>query len=155
MNITARLVRDDTITDALRAADKAIGNEPPTDQALRILAALKAMLADQPTRVVAGKRIDYLRMVQDQAQVAWHQEHGQGGALTGIEHDAAASVTTPIGRLRAIVWRRQWNGSRGTRLAWASEYWLDEEPITIAEIRASGLAQRPSTRNRTKKSVSE
>jgi len=148
MTHTARLAREDTITDALRAADTAIGDEEPDDQALRILAALKALRADQPARVTGTNRVDYLTRVQKAAQAAWYNRHGQDQNRAGIEFEASASVATPLGDLRAIIWRREWRGVRGRRLAWASEYWLGDDPITIDEIRAAGLALRPTSRNR-------
>lgn len=143
MTHTARLAREDAITEALRAADMAIGDEPPTDQALRIIAALQNLRSDQPARVTSLDRIDYLEHVQTAAQRAWQARHDR--IVTGPDHDATAGIDTPIGRLKSVTWRRAWASGR---IAWASEYYLNDAPITVAEIRAAGLAQRPTTRKR-------
>lgn len=140
MNHAAKLTRDDTITEALRAVNDAIGDDEPHEQAFRIIAALKA-LRDDRTRV-AGGGVDYLRKVQDAAQRAW---------IAGSGDPTTAGLATPIGVLSCTTWQRKWSGSRGERAAWASEYTLDGEPITVSEIKAAGLAQRPTTRNRQKK----
>lgn len=150
MTHAARIARDDAITDALRAVNEAIGDEEPTDQAFRIIAALKALRPGAPPRVVSLERADYLEKVQREAQRKWLEEYdGLIGALGSPAHDAVAGTDTPIGRLRAVTWRRVWHDGR---IAWASEYYLNDEPITIAEIRDAGLAQRPTTRNRQKRS---
>ncbi|RJT41990.1 hypothetical protein D3227_04745 [Mesorhizobium waimense] len=144
MNYAARLAREDAITEALRAANDAIGDETPTDQAFKIIDAIKRMREGQPARVTSTDRRDYLAEVQEKARAAWF------AAAQGPEHDATAGIDTPLGRLRATTWRRPWAGDRGERIAWASEYYLDDKPITVAEIKATGLAQRPTTRKRRK-----
>lgn len=154
MTHAARIARDDTITEALRAVNTAIGDEEPTDQAFRIIAAVKAMRSDAPPRITSLARVDYLGKVQQEAQRAWTEKHATAGSarvvviVTGQDHDAIAGIETPLGRLKCTTWRRQW---RDGRIAWASEYSLNDEPITIAEIRDAGLARRPTTRNRQKK----
>jgi predicted outer membrane protein len=155
MNQTARLAREDAITDALRAVNAVIGEDDPTDQALAILAALKSLRDGKPARVPGTARIDYLRRVQDAAQRAWHDAHGTDLSVIGIEADAEAIVDTPLGELSALVWRRAWQGARGGRTAWASVYALDGEPITVAEIRNAGLAMRPTSRNRNVRKFAE
>lgn len=136
-----RAGRVEALTDALRSIDLAIGDEPPTDQTLRVIEAIKRMRDEQPGRVNSLERVDYLERVQSAAQAAWVRirEPGQSGP----EHDATAGVDTPLGRLRATTWRTRW---RSGRIAWASEYYLNNAAITIAEIKALGLAQRPTTR---------
>lgn len=141
----AKLTREDAFTDAIRAADEAIGDEPPTDQALRIIAALKRLRDSVNARVTGTERIDYLRRAQEATQAAWLDQHEPD--LIGPAHDAACRIATPLGDLTCRSWRVRW---RGGRVAWASEYTLAGEPITISEIRAAGLAQRPTTRNRQK-----
>lgn len=145
-----RLAREDAITDALRATDTAIGDEPPTPQALRIIGALKRLRADKPVRVVATAPVDYLSRVQEIARATWLKVHGENATtnFTG-SMTATAGLETPIGRLKMITWRVKWllNGG-GEKIAWAGEYYLDDEPITVDEIRAAGLARRPTTRNR-------
>jgi hypothetical protein len=154
MNHAAKLAREDALTEALRATDAAIGDEQPTDQALRIIEALKRLRSDGKARVPGLDRRDYLAEVQDAARLAWSMQHGGKPAAlpTGPGHDAVAGIDTPLGRLKMVTWRRPWNGNlRGERIAWAGEYYLDDEPITVAEIKAAGLAQRPTTRNRQRK----
>lgn len=147
MTQATRLAREDAFTDALRATDAAIGDEQPAPQALRIIAAIKRLRDDKPARVTSLTRVDYLDRVQTAARAAYRAAHGLGDH--GSDHDGVAGIDTPLGRLKAIVWRRQWKGGKhGDRIAWAGEYYLNDEPITVAEIKASGLAQRPTTRNR-------
>ncbi|MER9628360.1 hypothetical protein [Mesorhizobium sp. M0296] len=148
MTHTARLAREDAITDALRAINAALGDEVPTEQAFRIIDAIKRLRDGEPTRVTSLDRRDYMAEVQDAARDLWARKRAIVGVDTGV--DATAGVDTPIGRLRVTTWRRQWAGERGERIAWASEYYLNDLPITVAEIRAAGLAQRPTTRNRRK-----
>lgn len=143
MPLTAALTREETLTDALRAANDAIGDEVPDDQAFRIIAAIKALLVASPARVASLVRVDYLRTLQMRAHAAWMNQYR--GDEIGPEYDAVAGIDTPLGRLKMVTWRRTW---RGGRIAWASEYDIAGEPISIAEIRAVGLAQRPTTRKR-------
>jgi hypothetical protein len=152
MTHAAKIARDDFITEALRAANDALGNEQPTAQALAIIAAIKGLRRD-PVRVASLSRVDYLTLVQQAAQAAWTATRGRlpHQPATGPGNDATAGIDTPIGRLTALTYRRVWNGRNGQRIAWATEYSLDGEPITLAEIREAGLAQRPTTRNRQKK----
>lgn len=153
MTHAARLAREDAITEALRAADAAIGQEEPTTQAMRIIDAIKRLRAGAPARVTATERVDYLRIAQEAARSAWTAQNDEAQAMRDrgedfeIDASTSAHVATPLGSLRAVVWRVHW---RGGRMAWASEYTLDDEPITIAEIKAAGLAQRPTTRRRQK-----
>ncbi|RVD42856.1 hypothetical protein EN742_06470 [Mesorhizobium sp. M4A.F.Ca.ET.020.02.1.1] len=146
MSFTARLAREDAITEALRAINDAIGDEVPTVQAFRIIDAIKRLRDGQPAHVGSTERRDYLSEGQEAARVAWNKAHSQDA--TGPEYDALIGIDTPLGRLRVTTWRRPWRGDRGERVAWASEYYLNDQPITVAEIRAMGLAQRPTTRNR-------
>lgn len=143
MTHTTKLAREDFITETLRAVNDAIGTDEPADQSFKIIAAIKA-LRDTKARVTSGG-VDYLRKVQEAAREAWAVSVGQQGDDTV---HASAGISTPIGRLRAVTWRTKW---KGDRLAWASEYYLDDAPITVREIRAAGLAQRPTQRNRQSK----
>lgn len=158
MNHTAKLARHDALTEAIRETDAAIGDEQPTEQALRILAAIKRLRDSQPVKVESTARVDYLSKVQKEARNEWQTKREVFAAFFddnteafGPEHDATAGIDTPLGRLVATVWRQRWAGKRGERITWAGSYMLDGEPITVAEIRAAGLAQRPTTRNRKKK----
>ena len=146
MSLTTALAREETLTDALRAVNDAIGDEVPDDQAFRIVAAIKALLAASPARIASPVRVDYLRTLQVRAHAVWVSEYRSNDI--GPEYDAVAGIDTPLGRLKMVTWQRAW---RGGRIAWASEYYLDGEPISIAEIRTVGLAQRPTTRKRKKK----
>jgi len=149
MTVANKIAREDAITEALRAADLAIGDEAPTPQALRIIAALKRLRSGKAVRVSGTHRVDYLSRVQEAARAAWLARHG---SVFGPEHDAMAGVDTPIGRLRMVTWRTLWSGgARGERIAWAGEYYLDDEPITVAEIKDAGLAQRRTQRTRQRK----
>ncbi|SDL08195.1 hypothetical protein SAMN05428953_12675 [Mesorhizobium muleiense] len=154
MSHAARLAREDAITDALRAVTTALGDDLPTDQAFRIIDAIKRLRDGQPARVTSTERRDYMAEVQERARTAWTQiyliEDQRGADCIGPQADATAGIDTPLGRLRVTTWRRSWIGERGQRIAWASEYYLSEEPITVAEIKAAGLAQRPTTRRRRK-----
>jgi len=89
-------------------------------------------------RVEGGERIDYLAMVQRKARDEWRS----GGGFDEV--DGAAVVTTPIGRLSCEA--------RFGDDGWASTYYLNGERIAVREIKALGLAQRPTTRNRRKTS---
>lgn len=150
MSQTAKIARHDALTLALRTVDDAIGNEPPTPQAFRIIEAIKRLRDAEPARVTGLNRVDYLERVQRDARIAWGGRWQ--GNRTGPDHDATAGVDTPLGRLRAVVWRKVWRGDRrGERVAWSGEYYLNEGPITVAEIKAAGLAQRPTTRRRQRK----
>lgn len=146
MSHAARLAREDAITEALRVVNLAIGDDQPTEQAFRIIDAIKRLRDAEPARVTSTERRDYMAEVQAEAQSLWARKHAGDGV--GPSFDAAASIETPLGRLRVVTWRRPWTGERGQRIAWASEYYLNEEPITVAEIRAAGLAMRPTTRRR-------
>lgn len=145
MTVTARLAREDAITDALRVADAAIGDEPPTAQALKIIAAIKLLRSNDPVKVAELSRVNYVARLQDAARGAWLSRHG---SVFGPEHDATAGIDTPIGRFRMVTWRRLWDSRSGPRISWASEYYLNDEPITVAEIAAAGLSKRPTTRSR-------
>ena len=134
------LARDDFIAEALRTANDAIGDNEPTPQALAIIAALKSLRS--PSIRVTGGNVDYLGNVQQAARAAHNEE---------IAPAATAGITTPLGRLKCTTFKRLWRGKRGERVAWYSEYTLDDAPISVREIRDAGLAQRPTTRNRQKK----
>ncbi|TIN82221.1 hypothetical protein [Mesorhizobium sp.] len=146
MSFTARIAREEAITEALRAINDAIGDEVPTVQAFKIIDAIKRLRDGRPAHAGSERR-DYMAEAQDAARAVWLAVHRLGN-MTGPEYDATAGVDTPLGRLRVTTWRRPWRGDRGERIAWASEYYLNDQPITVAEIKAMGLAQRPTTRNR-------
>ena len=148
MNHTATLARDEAIADALRVATAVIGDEPASPQALKIIEAIKRLRAADPVQIEALSRINYMARLQDEARAMW-AAHYSGKVATlgpfGPEHDVIAGIDTPLGRFRVTTWRTRW---RGGRIAWASEYYLNDAPITVAEIEAAGLAQRPTTRKR-------
>jgi hypothetical protein len=146
MSLAADLAREETLADALRAVNDAIGEEPPDDQAFRIIAAIKALFPVTSARVAKLAPVDYFTTLQARARAAWKSEY-EGNSI-GPECDAVAGIETPLGRLKMVTWRRVW---RNGRIAWASEYDLNGQPISIAEIRAVGLAQRPTTRKTRKR----
>lgn len=138
-----RIARETLLKALLRDIDALIETEP-TDRELAIIALIKGMRDDAAARVMA-ERVDYLDRVQKAAHRAWIEAHANFENRTGPEFDGIAGVDTPLGRLKAITYRRPWKGGR---IAWATEYYLDDQPVTIREIRAAGLAQRPTSRNR-------
>lgn len=144
MKPAGKLVREQVVTELLRGISGILGEEPPTLRELRIIAAVKSLRDEAVTRVLV-ERVDYLEMVQKASHRAWWAAHGHATIITGPEHDAIAGVDTPLGRLKAITYRRQWKTGR---TAWVTEYYLEDQPITIRDIRAAGLAQRPTMRNR-------
>jgi hypothetical protein len=144
VNHAARLAREDAITEALRAINDALGDAEPTAQAFAIIDAIKRLRDGQPVRVTSTDRRDYMAEAQARARAEWQRSQ----PATSPTHDATAGIDTPLGRLRVTTWRRLWRGEKGERVAWASEYYLNDLPITVAEIRACGLAQRPTSRNR-------
>ncbi|MGY4333220.1 hypothetical protein ACVWWG_007637 [Bradyrhizobium sp. LB7.2] len=145
MSVTARLARDEAIADALRVATAVIGDDAASPQALAIVAAIKRLRVADPIKIAALSRVNYLAQLQREAQTMWTGHHA--AEATGPEHDVIAGIDTPLGRFRCTTWRRRWSSGR---IAWASEYYLNDEPITLAEIDAAGLAQRPTTRQRRK-----
>lgn len=154
----AKIAREEAITEALRAVNDAIGEEQPSAQAFRIIEAIKRLMSDKPVVVASLNRVDYLERVQTAARAEWQTKreafaaaHGEREEPVGPKYDATAGIDTPLGRLKVVTWRRPWKGTaRDHRVSWASEYYLNDEPITIAEIKRAGLAQRPTTRNRQK-----
>lgn len=139
------MARADALTDAIRVADDAIGDRQPHDQALAIIRALKRLRDESPARVHTLERVDYLEIVQRKARFVWLERYGSAVAEG---HASGASIMTPLGLLSCRTWRTQWGADR---LAWCSEYMLAGEPITVREIKAAGLAQRPTSRTRQKK----
>ncbi|TIN82199.1 hypothetical protein [Mesorhizobium sp.] len=131
----------------MRAINDAIGDEVPTVQAFKIIDAIKRLRDGQPAHAGSERR-DYMAEVLELARADWNAKHWDHRPRIGPEFDATAGVDTPLGRLRMTTWLRPWKGARGERIAWASEYYLNDQPITVAEIKAMGLAQRPTTRNR-------
>ncbi len=83
--------------------------------------------------VPAGHRVDYLSMVQEAARQNADEETGVGGALQ----------MTPIGKLFC--------GTEKRGDSWRSWYKLNGERVTVRQIKALGLAQRPTTRVRKRK----
>ena len=153
MTHAAKLTRHDALTEAIRATDAAIGDEQPTDQALRIIKALKRLRDDQPVRIEGLERVDYMTKAQELARADWSKKASfrdkPAAEQIGPMFDGIGGIDTPLGRLTATVWQQRWQGARlGDRICWAGSYTLDGEPITVAEIKAAWLAQRPTTRNR-------
>jgi len=97
----------------------------------RAFAALNREISQVKGKVVGGDRIDYLQIAQIRARAA-----GNAGG--------SASVRTPLGDLVCMTWLA--DGVRRT-----SQYTLAGEEITVREIKALGLSQRPTSRNRKRK----
>lgn len=154
MRHSDKMIREDVITEALRVMNDALDGAEPNDQVLAMFKAVKGIRAPEPLSLPISKVTDYMAWVQREARSAWESRASAytAGRPIGPRFSVTAGVDTPIGRLALTTWRREWVGSiKGERIAWAGEYTLDGEPITVAEIRAAGLAQRPTTRNRKKK----
>lgn len=143
MSVTAAIARDEAIADALRVATAVIGDDIATPQALAMIAAIKRLRGADPVKVAQLRAVNYLAQLQREAQTLWNGHYDDGAH--GPAHDVIAGIDTPLGRFRCTTWRRRWSTGR---IAWASEYYLNDQPITIAEIEAAGLAQRPTTRQR-------
>lgn len=141
-SIALRLAIDDWIVNALRGIDATLGDEPPGKQAMAIIRYLKELRDGNQIRNPEPHRVDYLEQAQNRAR----EDFGMRRDGSGTGH-----VDTPLGRLSCETWRKTWTGTRGTREVWESEYYLNADPITVAEIRAAGLARRPHIRNRQKK----
>lgn len=153
MTHSDKLTREDALTQAIRAAtqvvDAAVGRgEVASQQALDIIEAIKRLRSDRPARIPTGSGVDYLHKVQQLARALWCRDNQSSQDGIGPKFEASATFATPIGKLTCVTWRRAWNGKQGERSAWASEYYLDGQPITVTEIRAAGLAQRPTRRKR-------
>jgi len=133
MKHSDKLTRDETITSVLAAISDALGSDEPHEQSLRIIQTIRAM-RDEGIRI-ASPAMDYLRHVQE---------------LSRRAPGSPASIRTPLGFLTATASPKAWRGKMGIRTAWVTEYALDGAPITLKEIRAAGLAQRPFTRSRRK-----
>lgn len=138
-----RIVRYDALSDALRAVDRVLSDQQPDRQAFDIIDAIQRLRDERPARVVSTNPVDYLNRVQSLAQAAWLEKYEAG--QIGPEFSTGALVETPIGILSVSTWRRRWSSGR---IAWASEYSLDGDPISVAEIKDAGLARRPTSRCR-------
>lgn len=104
----------------------------------RMFTTLNREIAAVTGRVEGGERIDYLAMVQRNARASWRG----GGGFEGV--GSVATVKTPIGPLMC-------EACFTAERKWLSTYYLNGERIAVREIKALGLAQRPTTRNRRKK----
>ena len=148
MSHARTVARDDALVEALRAIDAVLGDTEPTERELAIVRAIQALRSPDPVRVARLVPVDYLAQVQRLARDGWEHQYAGHGLVTGPEHDAVAGIDTPLGRLAATVWRVEWTGKRGERVAWRAAYTLNSESISIRDIREVGLAQRLFTRNR-------
>lgn len=133
-----RLLLGGFVTKALRAVDQAIGDELPTDQALAIIKALKAMRTEAPKQT----GVDYLERLQTAVRARYRFEKITA-TMWSTEKTVTETIDTPAGPLTAKTYQ--------VFGVWQTAYRLNGNSITIAEIRAAGLAQRPTTRKRTKK----
>jgi hypothetical protein len=107
----------------------------------RAFTILNREIATVTGRVEGGDRIDYLAMAQRKAREAWRGDRGSDGMM------GLSTIKTPLGPLMCEA--RMGDGG------WTSQYYLNGERIAVREIKALGLAQRPTTRNRRKKNGSD
>lgn len=136
MTLAERIAYETAIEDAIRA----VSQNCPT-ATVDVFNAMRGLLPDRPSRIVYSPPVNYLEQLQRAAHQAWYDAHGHGLEIHGVAADAVAGLATPIGRLKAVIWRRKWAGKRGARLCWSTEYYLDDEPVTLDEIRKAGLAK--------------
>lgn len=148
MRLRDRVARENTLREVLRGIDETLGDARPTAQALAILDTVRSMIAGRRCINYEARPVDYMERVQIEARNAWSNAATKAGPNAA---KGTAEIATPLGLLRATTWRRPWQGKRGERVAWATVYYLDDEPVSVAEIKAAGLARRPSTRNRQKR----
>lgn len=141
------IIRQKAIAECIAAVHPLMdvdGDPGPVAHAM--LAELKRLLGETPP----SERIDYHERAQERARAA------HVGKFTreqiGPEYRATATVTTPLGELQCETWLRRWTGPKRARVTWASEFTLDAEFVSVREIKSLGLAQRPTTRNRQKRS---
>lgn len=105
--------------------------DPDTLEVLaRAFADLNRAISAAAGVIVGSERVDYLMKAQTKARGA-----GKDGG--------SGSTKTPLGELTCMTWTAE-----GRR---TSTYTLAGKQITVREIKALGLAQRPTTRNRKSK----
>lgn len=136
MTLAERIAYETAVTDCIRAVSQSCPGAGAD-----VFAALRSTLPEKASRVLEPSPVNYLEQIQRLAQTAWYEKHGHGTGLHGAAADAVAGLDTPLGRFRAVIWRRPWAGKRGERLCWSTEYYLNDEPVTLDEIRAAGLAK--------------
>lgn len=145
MNLGERQAYENAVTEALRMANDALGDEQPTQQVLRVLEAVRSLRSDKPVVNPSTERIDYMERAVARARMEWSKAPaGESGARRGI-----GGTDTPMGRLKAVTWRRDVISRPGKEF-WHTEYYLDDQPISLREIREAGLARRPTIRRRPK-----
>lgn len=73
--------------------------------------------------------VDYLDTLQTMARRRWHSVYGR--CQPTRDRSVREFLDTPLGVLSCRTWRENAAG----KLRFRSEYWLDDEPITISEFR--------------------
>ena len=145
MKHAEKIIREATLTEAIRELHPLMGEEP-SPEAFAMLDRLKDMRDAAVATVASTARVDYLEQAQTAARRDHNVKHGRdkiGRAFMGT-----ATVDTPLGQLECSTWLRPWDGEKRARVTWASDYMLAGNFISVREIKAAGLAQRPTTRNR-------
>lgn len=136
MTLAERIAYEHAVEDCIRTVSQSC---PGADA--DVFEALRSVMPDKPSRIVYSTPVNYLEQLQRLAQRTWFEKHGHGSGLSGATADALAGLDTPLGRFRAVIWRRPWAGKRGERLCWSTEYYLNDEPVTLDEVKAAGLAK--------------
>ncbi len=150
MKHAEKIIREQTLTEAIRELHPLMGEEP-SPESFAMLERLKDMREAATATVASSSPVDYLEQVQGKARRAHLVKHAVD--KIGRAHSASASVDTPLGKLECMTWKRPWEGEKRARVTWASEYQLAGEFISVREIKAAGLAARPTTRNRQRRSA--
>lgn len=149
MKLAERIIRERAIAECISAIHPLMGEDAGPD-AYAMLEKLKALRDEAQATVAGGNPVDYLEMVQLRAR----KKHiaSIDPDKIGREHSATEAVDTPLGELRCMTWKRPWVGDKRPRITWASEYTLAGDFVSVREIKAAGLAARPTSRNRQKRS---
>lgn len=149
-----KLAREEGIIDARRVVLEIISEEGFDGTYMRRI--VKAMREVQDPCLVltieARERVDWMTLSQRLAQQKYRKDHGI--SCIGFEYLTAAAVMTPAGPLRCETYRQEWKGPLITRVAWFSEFFLDEVYATRADLKRAGLADRPHSKKfHTKKRI--
>ena len=154
-----RIARQKGIEEAIRTASRAVAGlqqdqegRVPFDRVVEIFAAMKGLIKSNEY-ISLGEPVNYLMLVQQQAQAAYNLEFGKSDPdfAQMVEAKGSAAEATPMGTLECVTWKKNWAGPKRQRRAWQSKYFLADEPVTISDIREAGLADNKIRRNRARK----
>jgi len=145
--LAQRLARADAISECISLIAPIIDDvDDPGPIPDAMLAALFKLRDSAQAVIQQTEPIDYLGRARVRAQNDFRAKPGPADYGWGAED-------TPLGRLKVRTWQRTWVGKLGSRIVWASEYLLDGDPVTIADLRKAGFARRPHSRNRKARSA--